>query len=144
MKKKKVTKSRSEEERALHRQKCKQYGRTMGGFLNQTYRNMRARVEGRSARSKESPHLWMGKPILPRETFLEWSRNHPDFLRVFKRWANNDYERRLTPSINRINSKLGYTLNNMEWVTLSQNSMMASETYKLKSKKAVYELLGVK
>jgi hypothetical protein len=111
---------------------------TMEGFLKSTFDNMKKRVEGRSSRDA---HLWAGLPILPKEVFVEWSRNHPDFIRLFKRWTMADRDRKLAPSINRMNSDKGYTLDNMEWITHSQNCSLAGTVKSFNKRRAVYELL---
>ncbi len=89
------------------------------------------------------PDIYLGKPILPKDVFLNWSKNHPEFLRLYKRWVNCDFDRKLTPTINRINSAKGYTLDNIEWMTNSQNCGLSSTVRRLKGKKEIYELLGV-
>jgi len=115
--------------------------RTIHGFLTMTYNNMKKRVEGRNS---EYPHLWAGKPIMPKEAFMEWSKNHPTFLSLFKRWAMADYDKKLSPSINRINSDKGYVFENVEWVTMSQNCSLAGTARSFNTRRAVYELLGEK
>jgi hypothetical protein len=101
---------------------------------------MKERVEGRSSHNRGN---WAGKPILPKEVFIEWAKNHPDFLALYKRWFSSEFDRKLTPSVNRMNSNKGYVLGNMEWMTNSQNSGLSSEVRKMKNKKAIYDLLGV-
>ena len=103
------------------------------------YGGMRRRVEGRQSKN---PERWAGKPILPRETFYEWSKNHPDFLRLFKRWKMSSHDTKLTPSINRMDSDKGYTLDNIEWITHSQNSSLAGTVKSFNKRRAVYALLG--
>jgi hypothetical protein len=100
---------------------------------------MRRRVQGRASKN---PHYWAGKPIMSRETFFEWSKNHPDFLRLFKRWVLTKHDRKLVPSINRIDSAKGYTLDNVEWITFSQNASLAGEVRSFNKRRAVYDLLG--
>jgi hypothetical protein len=90
-----------------------------------------------------NPHLWAGKAIMPRDVFMTWGKNHLDFLSLYKRWVSCDFDRKLTPSVNRINSDKGYTLDNVEWVTNSQNSALSSVVKKMKAKKEIYNLLGV-
>jgi len=118
------------------------YEKTVNGFLMRAYRNMTSRVKGIQ---KNKAHLYVGKPILSKEDFYNWSRNNPDFLRLYKLWTSANYDRRLTPSVNRVDSKKGYTLNNMEWITNSQNSALSSVTRKLKDKERqqIYKVLGV-
>lgn len=85
-----------------------------------TYRNMKSRVLGIQ---KKKAHLYKGLPLLPKEEFYSWSKNNQDFLMLFNTWITADYNQKLTPSIDRINSKLGYKLDNIRWITLSENSL---------------------
>tara|TARA_R110002167_G_scaffold198805_5_gene401947 strand:+ start:5527 stop:5931 length:405 start_codon:yes stop_codon:yes gene_type:complete len=95
------------------------YERTPNGFLMRKYRNMKSRIEGVQ---KAKYHLYKGKELLPKEEFYEWSKNDPEFWRRFKLWEESDYERKLSPSVDRINSEKGYSLDNMEWIDHSENS----------------------
>lgn len=115
---------------------------TINSYLSSSYSGMKRRVEGRHVHNRGN---WKGKPILPRDVFVQWAKNHPDFLSLYKRYVMNDFDRKLAPSINRIDSNKGYTLDNMEWLTSSQNSGLASSVRKMNSraKKVVYKLLGV-
>ena len=81
---------------------------------------------------------------MPKDVFLNWAKNHPDFLAMYKRWKSNNFDMKLTPSVNRMDSKRGYVLGNVEWLTHSQNCGLSSEVKRMKQKKAIYELLGVK
>lgn len=96
-----------------------------------------------SGKDTKRPDLYIGKAIMPKDAFLVWSKNHPDFLSLYKRWVTCGFDRKLTPVINRINSSRGYVLGNMEWMTNSQNCGLSSGVRKLKAKKEVYNLLGV-
>ena len=102
---------------------------------------MKRRVTGTSGSHNRGD--WLGKPILPRDVFLTWAKNHSDFLSLYKQWLTNGFDRKLTPSVNRMNSHKGYVLGNMEWMTNSQNSGLSSGVRVAKNKKAIYDLLGV-
>lgn len=101
----------------------KKYERTKKGKLMRTYRNMQSRVCGVQ---KQFSHLYEGKEILTREEFYEWSLSDPSFNRVYEAWVLSGYEKKLAPSIDRIDSRKGYTISNMEWVTHSENSKRSS------------------
>ncbi len=101
---------------------------------------MRRRVQGKDT---NRPDLYAGLPILPRDAFVSWAKNHPDFLNLYKQWFTSKFDRRLTPSINRMNSNKGYILGNIEWVTNSQNCGLSGAVRKMKNKKAIYNLLGI-
>ena len=96
----------------------KKYEKTKTGFLVRVYRNMKSRVTGVQ---KNKHHLYKGKYLLPKEEFYEWSKSSEDFHWLFHIWENSNYERRLTPSIDRIDSNFGYQLNNMRWVPFHEN-----------------------
>lgn len=94
------------------------YEKTKKGFLVRLYRNMLNRVTGRS---KDKRHLYYGLEILPKEEFYEWALNNPDFHSLFKEWGLSGYERRLTPSVDRIDARIGYNVLNMEFVPFHEN-----------------------
>jgi len=112
------------EYRARTGNKCtKKYEKTKKGFLMRLYRNMQSRITGVQ---KLKFHLYHDKYLLPRNDFYEWALSSPDFHQLFELWKISDYERKLTPSVDRIDSKIGYSLDNMEWVTHSENSRRGS------------------
>lgn len=108
--------------------------------LRRIYRNMKSRVDGKSGHNRGN---WAGKAILPKDVFVSWARNHPIFLSLYKRWVMSGFDRKLAPSVNRMRSAKGYTLDNMEWMTNSQNSGLAGSVRKLKQRNEIYNLLGV-
>lgn len=97
------------------------YEKTVRGFLMRAYRNMLSRTQG-----LVKPHLYKGLGILDKEAFYEWSLNDVAFNRLFRVWAQSGYDRKLSPSVNRIDPSEGYTITNIEWVTHSVNSAMGS------------------
>jgi hypothetical protein len=98
---------------------CKKYEKTKKGFLVRAYRNMKSRVEGVQ---HSKAHLYKGKEILEKHTFYEWALSNESFNKLFKEWEDSNYCRKLTPSVDRIDSSKGYTLDNMQYITHSENS----------------------
>lgn len=96
----------------------KKYEKTKKGFLVRCYRNMLSRVSGVT---KNKNHLYLGKGILDKNLFYEMSLNDNDFNSLFDHWESNGYDRRLTPSIDRIDTDLGYLKDNIQWITFSEN-----------------------
>lgn len=96
----------------------KRYEKTPKGFLVRVYRNMKSRVTGVT---KNKNHLYLGLEILEKDIFYSWSLDDVNFNALFVVWVENGYDRRLTPSIDRIDSKKGYTLDNVQWITFSEN-----------------------
>jgi len=103
----------------------KKYERTKKGFLMRKYRNMQSRVRG--IQSKKS-HLYMGKSLLPREEFYEWALGCESFHMMFEVWESSDYDRKLCPTVDRIDSEQGYEVRNMRWMTHSENSRRGCES----------------
>ena len=101
----------------------KRYEKTQKGFLMRCYRNMQSRVSGVQ---KAKQHLYGGKELLSREEFYNWAFNNLQFFVLFCNWENSGYDRKLTPSVDRIDSSKGYSPDNMEWVTHSENSRRGS------------------
>lgn len=97
----------------------KKYEKTINGFLVRLYRNMLSRVTGVQ---KLKHHLYQNKELLSKTEFYEWAKTHKVFLSLYHDWVENNYDRKLTPSVDRINPQQGYNLSNMEWVTHSENS----------------------
>lgn len=95
------------------------YEKTRKGFLMRLYRNMQSRVTGVQAKKA---HLYKGLTLLPRDEFYQWARTHPEFHLLFDAWEQQGYPRKLTPTVDRIDSSVGYTLTNMRWLTHSVNS----------------------
>ena len=99
------------------------YEKTRKGFLMRKYRNMQSRVLGIQ---KLKAHLYKGLYLLSREDFYNWSYNHAEFLKLFVKWRNSGYDRKLCPTVDRVDPSKGYELGNMEWVTHSENSRRGS------------------
>ena len=97
----------------------KKYEKTKKGFLMRLYRNMQSRINGVQ---KLKAHLYNGKHLIDRQTFYDWALNNETFDKLFNDYEISGYDRKLAPSVDRINSKFGYELNNMEFVTHSENS----------------------
>ena len=96
----------------------KKYEKTKNGFLMRCYRNMQSRVQGIQWRKM---HLYEGKELIDRDQFYSWSKQNSDFHNLFSEWESSGYQRRITPSIDRIDSSFGYVIGNMRWVPFHEN-----------------------
>ena len=111
------------------------YEKTKRGFLMRLYRNMLSRITGVQ---KKKHYLYQNKSLLEKIDFYNWAINSIDFHILFQNWENNNYNRKLTPSVDRVNSSKGYSLDNIEWVTHSENSRRASISKKRKHENLAY------
>ncbi len=100
------------------------YEKTEKGFLMRKYRNMQSRVVGIQ---KKKAHLYKGLYLLPREVFYKWALGSPVFKQLFTAWKESNCDRKLCPTVDRIDPQQGYSLDNMEWVTHSENSRRGSK-----------------
>ena len=97
------------------------YWKTEKGKLMLTYNNMKRRVDG-----YVKPHIYNGLDICERYEFYEWSKNNTDFKLLFEEWSSKGFIRKISPSIDRIDTSLGYSVDNMQWITQSENSRKGS------------------
>jgi len=102
----------------------KKYEKTLKGKLVRTYRNMLSRVKGIL---KNKSHLYEGLEIISKEEFYKWSINDPEYNKLFINWVASGYSIKYSPSIDRKDPKKGYILNNMRWLTHSENSGNTSQ-----------------
>lgn len=105
------------------------YEKTINGFLMRKYRNMLSRVLGIQ---KKKAHLYKNKSLLSKDKFYEWAVKQDTFHKLWSEWVNSNYDRKLCPTVDRINPRIGYELSNMEWITHSENSRRSSITRKMK------------
>ena len=96
----------------------KKYEKTKKGFLLRLYRNMKSRITGVQ---KAKFYLYEGKELLTKEEFYNWAFSNETFHKLYEVYESSNYERKLAPGVDRVNSSRGYTLDNMEIVTLSEN-----------------------
>lgn len=97
----------------------KKYEKTINGFLMRLYRNMKSRIGGVQ---KQKYHLYEGKELLDRKEFYDWAKSNATFVMLFQDYEKSGYDRKLAPSVDRIDSSKGYEIYNMEFVTHSENS----------------------
>lgn len=103
------------------------YEKTLSGFLMRKYRNMESRIKGIQ---KQKFHIYGGKSLLSRKSFYQWAYGQRKLRQLFRKWKDSNYERKLCPTVNRIDASRGYEIDNMEWLTHSENSRLTSRLKK--------------
>ena len=97
----------------------KQYEKTKPGFLMRLYRNMKSRVTGVQHLKH---HLYKEKELFDKDAFYLWAQEQPKFHELFDAYVESEYQRKLAPSVDRVDSSKGYSFDNVEWVTMQENS----------------------
>lgn len=106
-------------------------------FLRDKYHKMKRRSRGDCNR----PHLYRGIEVLPFEDFKNWSLTDEKFQRLWFNWHLCKFDIRANPSVDRKESDRGYTLDNIQWVTNSENCTSGATSEK---RKAMKPLLAAK
>lgn len=103
----------------------KKYEKTPRGFLMRLYRNMKSRITG--VQWKKA-HLYKDKELFDKDAFYEWALQNPKFHELFNEYVASEYDRKKAPSVDRVDSSRGYTFDNVEWVTMLENSLRGNKS----------------
>lgn len=85
------------------------------------YAHMLARQRGVASHQTNGA---LGKDICTKEEFIAWCKDFDNlnvFLTLYFEWAHNGFQRWDSPSIDRIDPKKGYTLDNLQWLSFADN-----------------------
>ena len=100
-------------EKILYKQKQKR--RTIIGRLNRMYEEM-------VRRSKDISKPYIKIDELPtKDEFIKFALNSKQYVQLYEKWVASGYSWRLTPSVDRIDATKGYSLDNIQFLTRSEN-----------------------
>ena len=97
--------------------------KTFKGFIERMYYYMQRRVKGKGA----DPKHYKGLGISPREYFYRYANSDAGLKRLFRVWVQSKFDLRKRPTPDRLNSKLGYIIGNIEFVTYRKNCSRAGK-----------------
>ena len=91
-------------------------------FIKHKYYGMKHRCCSNCKSSMRNPRYHEKGLHFTLEEWMEWcKKTYPTFISLYRIWQDSGFERKLTPSIDRIDSSKGYTLDNIQWLTFSNN-----------------------
>lgn len=94
------------------------YRKNIPRFVKLKYSGMRRRISGLNKHSN-----LVGKDLLTKQEFLNWFEDTKEsFMKLYRAWEKSGFLRRLSPSVDRVDNRRGYLVDNMQWLTQSQNS----------------------
>lgn len=64
-----------------------------------------------------------GYDLLPREEFYQLANNSQEFNIIFNKWKESNFKNEFMPTTDRKDPKLGYTSDNIQFLTWSENSI---------------------
>jgi hypothetical protein len=80
---------------------------------------MKSRISGVQKKNLES---YIGKEILEKEVFYNWILSNSNYDLLFNEYEASGYERKFAPSVDRIDPNFGYSIDNIQIITMSKNS----------------------
>jgi len=96
------------------------YNRTKQGLLHRIYHHQ---IE-KSKRRRDIP------PNYSLDDFKRWALSKAEFHRLHENWVSSNYETKLSPSADRTNDYLGYSLDRLQWITWTENNLKGNEDVK--------------
>lgn len=91
---------------------------TLEGFANCMFLSIKHRIKD----TKNNPTYSSIKILFNRLDFLKWCLRNKDYLKLHNEWILSNKEFKLTPSIDRIDNYSDYSFDNIQVLTVSQNS----------------------
>lgn len=70
---------------------------------------------------KNKGHKNLHKVEYTKDFFIERFLNDKKYISIYKDWENNNFIKEKSPSIDRINPHIGYTIDNIQMVTWKEN-----------------------
>lgn len=102
-----------------HRDTHNKSRKSFRGYLVEKYYAITRRCRGFE---KNKAHIYSGLSFVSKDVFLDWSLNSEQYKSLYDKYVLSNYEQKLAPSIDRIDSSIGYVIGNMQFITNSENS----------------------
>ena len=99
------------------------YQRTRSGLITRMYARQKS-----SSKTRGHP-----APAYSKEWLMEWLIGNPILEKLFKEWEISGYDKRKTPSVDRIDNTISYTASNIRIVTWEENNVKGGNEFKNKA-----------
>lgn len=106
--------------------KTKEYRKTKLGLITSIYSHQKEH-------SLTRKHL---PPTYTKKQLIEWILSRENFNNIFNNWTNSGHNKKLSPSIDRIDNNFGYSLDNIKLTTWEENHRKARDD--MRNKKLVH------
>ena len=90
-------------------------------FISEKYQWMKKRINGDLGQEER----YFGLDIMPKDEFMLYAKSSEKFIDMFNKYKESGFTRKLCPTPHRKEESIGYTVDNIEWVTQSENSRLA-------------------
>ena len=97
--------------------------KSLRGYLVEKHYAITRRCKGFE---KKKSHLYDGLYFVSKDVFLDWAINNKDYIDLYDNYVLSNYDNKLAPSIDRLDSNKGYIISNMRFITHSENSRLGS------------------
>ena len=98
---------------------CKECGILKGKLYRQSKKGLIAGIF--SSQKASSRHRGHTQPTYTKKELVDWCYSQPKFHLLYDNWKRLDYQTEYTPSIDRKDDYIGYTMSNIQIVTWGDN-----------------------
>jgi len=89
-------------------------------FIRYAYNNILLRTKYSSKRPKE--HKYLGMSVCDRSDFYTFAYKSKILKNLYRDWIKSGHVHKLIPTVDRIDNNKGYGLDNIQFLTLSENA----------------------
>lgn len=93
-------------------------------MITHRYAGIKTRATGKGSHKYTSA----GLPFLSKDEFRGWCYQTRDiYTQLYKVWSDNNFDEKLAPSVDRIDNNKGYEMDNIQWLSKSDNNKKSNK-----------------